>query len=243
MSTEQKPASTDQNALASGLTSAWTRFKQGKLLSYPMMALILLVVTGIGFGWWLISEGSKEKSAKWTEWDKEVGQSGSIASIKEYAEKNPGTTQGKLANLEIARLQLDREGIQQLNNPFNPVARAAGFDSIEKAREGFEKSADDFKDDKVLYPECLYGRAVAEAVLIGELKPGQLEKFRGDPDKAIELLDKVVAFDPDNEWGKNAKKLADLLRTNRADVFELQKTVYQTLTFPKLPPPDSPFEP
>src|SRR5215211_145615 len=105
--TEPKP---EPNALARALTGGWEKFKQGKLLSYPMMALILLIVTAIGLTWWIVSARRAEQSARWTELD---GLS-AVDGLKTYAEKYPDTTQAKIANLEIARTRLGPDGIKRL---------------------------------------------------------------------------------------------------------------------------------
>ena len=65
MNTEQKDL--ESNALAARLSRTWERFKQGKLISYPMMAVLLLVVTGLGLWWWIARERVKEASKTWVE--------------------------------------------------------------------------------------------------------------------------------------------------------------------------------
>ena len=267
MSTEQKPPATnaphpthaptepkaEPNALARALTNGWEKFKQGKLLSYPMMALLLLIVTGIGLTWWIVHERRKDNSAKWVELD---GMS-SIAALKDYAEKHPDTKQAKLANLEIARMQLGPEGIDKLftrSSDLRPVPgedpeakareiRATAVKNVEQARDSFAKLVDEFKDDPVIRVECMLACAKAEAVLVGRPKEGQLTQFRGDPAKAIEWLDKVAEAAPDTEWGKDSKKLADTLRNQNTQqqVVTLQASVHDLS--PSLPGCGGPLPP
>jgi hypothetical protein len=250
MSTEQKPAptqnatesKTEPNALASGLTKGWEKFKQGKLISYPFMALILFIVTAIGVGWWIINERRKANALLWIQLD-------GLAAVNDLEEfsKLPGnanTMQAKIANLEIARLHLGPEGIEKMAVRDLPTSldesggagnvRAKAIANVEKAREEFAKLVDDFKDDPVIRVECMYACAKAEAVLVGIPKPGQIEQRRGDPAKAIEWLDRVAEAAPDTEWGKSSKKLADVLRnqntkeqveTLQATLFELEPTL------------------
>ena len=61
MSTEQQPPppatapKAEPNALAASLNTGWEQFKQGKLISYPMMALILVIVGLVNRNQWLVS--------------------------------------------------------------------------------------------------------------------------------------------------------------------------------------------
>ena len=247
--TEPKP---EPNALQRALTGGWEKFKQGKLISYPMMALLLLIVTGIGVTWWIIHERNKTRSALWVELD---GLS-TVSTLEEYAKKHPDTMQAKLANLEIARLQLGQDGIEKMFvrgadiRPMpgeNPEAKAreirsTAVNNVEKARDAFAKLADDFKDDPVIRVECMLACAKAEAVLVGFPKEGQLLQFRGDPKKAVEWLDKVAEAAPDTDWGKDAKKLADTLRNQNT---EQQVRTLQTMVYDISPslPPGFPFDP
>jgi hypothetical protein len=230
----------EPNALARGLQSSWDKFKQGKLLSYPMMALLLLLVTGVGVGWWIVHERNKTRSGLWVELD----LLSSVSSLEEFAKKNPDTTQGKLANLEIARAQLGVDGIDRLTAT-DPIARKNAVANVEKAREAFAKLVEVFKDDPVLKVECLVACAKAEAVLVGMPKEGQLIESRGDPKKAIEWLDRVAEAAPDTDWGKDAKKLADTLRNQNTEqqVRTLQASVYDIS--PAVPgfPGGFPFDP
>jgi hypothetical protein len=266
MSTEQKPATPQQpatpppatepkhepTALAAGLTNAWDNFKQGKLLSYPLMALLLIAVALIGGGWWFLHTQHSADSARWREWD---GLS-TIPEYQKFAEdkQNANTIQAKLSNLEIARTRLGSEGIDRMfvkaedfmrADPSKPLeaaqkareARETAVKNVEKAREDFAKLAEDFKNDPVIHVECLLATAKAEAVLVGIPKEGQLAERRGNPAKAVELLDKVTAAAPDTDWGKDAKKLADALRNqNTSDqVVTLQASLFDISSGPSFP--------
>ncbi len=239
MSTEQKPPETElpktepkaePSLLATKLATGWEQFKQGKLLSYQLMALILVIVAGIGT-WVYIARGNrKAESALWTELDALQ----SASSLEEFAKKNPNTVQGRIATLDAARLRLGREGID-LFTAQNADVRKKAVESVELAREAFTKLADEYKDDPLIRPECLLACAKAEAVLIGMTKEGSTES-RGDPKKAIEWLDKVAAAAPDTDWGKDSKKLADTLRNQNTQdqVRTLQTSVY-IITAPRIP--------
>lgn len=254
---QQEPKA-EPNALAAALGGAWDRFKQGKLVSYTTMALLLVLTAGIGVTVWIVGERRKGDSGKWVALDGVQG----IKGFEEFASTNPNTKQAQLAALEVARTQLGPEGLDRLfaqasdfRGAFgtDPDAkaretRAAAVKNIETAREAFAKLADDFKNDPVLKVECLMAQAKAEAALVGVPKEGKLDEFRGDAKKAIELLDRLAAEAGETPWGKDAKKLADVLRnantaeqvrTIQAGLYEVKPTLPDlgpiTPKMPKLP--------
>lgn len=218
----------EANALAAAIGGAWDRFKQGKLLSYSTMALLLVVTAAVGVGWWIVFERRKGESAKWVALDTTTG----IKGLEEFAGANPNTIQARLASLEIARTQLGPEGIDQLANV---AGRKSAVESIEKAREAFGKLLDEFKSDPVIRVQCLVALAKAESALVGMPKEGTLSEFRGDPKRAIELLDQVADAAGETPWGKDAKKLADVLRNQNTQeqLQTLQRSLYDAT--PKLP--------
>jgi hypothetical protein len=261
MSTEQKPATEQQpataaataptvtppsnepkaepTALAKALTGGWDKFKQGKLLSYPMMALLLVAIVGFAVTWYILREKRKGESAKWTE----LESLSTISAYEEFIKKNPNSTQGKLAQLEIARTQLTMNGVELFAAPSAEVRKTA-VENVEKARDTFAKLADEFKNDALLKSMCLLGAAKAESSLVGMLKDGSLDQFRGDPKKAIEWLDKVSEAAPETDWGKDSKKLADTLRNQNTQeqVRLLQSSVY-SIPAPSLPDLKMPKDP
>lgn len=252
----QQEAKTEPNALAAAIGGAWDRFKQGKLLSYSTMALLLVFTAAIGVTVWVVGERRKGDSGKWVALD---GTSG-VKGLEEFASANPNTKQARLAALEVARSQLGPEGIDRLfvqASDFRGAldadakareTRTTAIKNVEAAREAFGKLVDDFKSDPVLKVQCLMALAKAEAALVGVPKEGKLDEFRGDPKKAVELLDRLAAEAGETPWSKDAKKLADALRNaNTADqVRTLQAGLYEVKpslpdlgplppTFPKLP--------
>jgi len=257
MSTEQKPATepkSEPNALAAGLNNTWTKFKEGKLLSYPMMALILVVVAAVAVGWWVLYERRKAESAKWVELEGLT----TVKDLDEYAQKYPNSIQAKLAKLEAARLHLGPEGMDRMFIKPSDISPVPGdleaekkarelhdtsVKNVEKAREEFTKLVDEFKDDPIIKVECMLACAKAEAVLVGIPMEGQLAQRRGNPSKAVEWLDKVTEAAPDTPWGKDAKKLADALRNQNTEqqVATLQASLFEIS--PSLPLPKMPTQP
>ena len=88
----------------------------------------------------------------------------SPAALEEFAKKNPGTIQAKIATLEIARIHLGPEGIDKmfvkasdLQSPSAMEAeqkargiRDAAVKNVEQSREEFAKLVDEFKDSPVI---------------------------------------------------------------------------------------------
>src|SRR5262245_56684871 len=108
MSTEQK--ATDQNALAAKLSGFWTNFKQGKVIGYKWMALLLIAGAAIGVTWYIVSERKSANSKRWVG----LEDASTPDSLKQFADANPGTIQAKLADLQMARATLGEAGIELL---------------------------------------------------------------------------------------------------------------------------------
>lgn len=245
MSTEQKDL--EQNALASRITSTWDRFKQGKLISYRMMALLIIAVTAIGLTWYILRERAKTSSRVWVELESAT----TVTLLEEYEKGHADNKAGKIARLHIARTLLGPEGIGSLGSR-DPKAQQTAVENIEKAREMFEGLAKDFKDDPIVKAECYLGCAKAEEALIGIPKkdkpqdaaggPVKPEDSRGDPKKVVEWLDKLAEAAPDTPWGNDAKKLAAALRETPSkvggEILNVQSALAksQTPSLPPLPP-------
>jgi hypothetical protein len=233
MSTEQKDL--EQNALAARLNRAWDNFKQGKLIGYKWMAILLLVVTASGLWWYISHERRKANSARWVALD----EANTPAALEELSASNPGTIQDKLARLQLARYQLAEGGIDQLST-LGIEQQKKAVENIEKARTAFATLLEEFKDDPVLKAECLLGLAKAEAALVAvPTQPGQLTEFKGSIDKTIDYLDQLAeAAAPETPWATDSKKLADRLRGKDRDEFiGLMRSVFELpgATLPKGP--------
>src|SRR5262245_35161844 len=90
MSTEQK--ATDQNALAERLGKFWGNFKQGKIISYKWMAILLIVGAAIGVTWYILAERKAANSRRWVGLD----EANTPDALEEFSKANPGTVQEKL---------------------------------------------------------------------------------------------------------------------------------------------------
>ncbi len=237
MSAEQKEL--EQNALASKLSSAWTDFKQGRLISYKMMALLLLLVAGIGLWWYISSEKRKAASQQWMELD----EANSIQKLEEISKTAGAAPVGRLADLLVARSLLGPQGIDQLNAT-NPEVRTKAIENVKKAREMFGTLREQFKNDPVFYAESLLGLAKAEAALVGiPVKPDDLTKYEGEIPKLIEYLNQLSeAAAPDTAWATESKKLAEALTKDPADFTRIQRSL-TTHQSPRLPGGPDMFSP
>ena len=247
MSTEQKN-DPETTALATKLTTGWEQFKQGKLVSYKAMAVILLVVAGVGLWLYIRSEQASAASKPWNE----LEAASSLAALEEFAKANPNTIAGRVAELHAARQQLGPDGIDKLVTR-EEGERKRAVESIGKAREAMTQLADAFKGDPVLRAECYLGLAKAEAALIGLNGEGKSVggvaapgESLGSPAKVVEWLDKLAEVADGTPWGDDAKKLSASLKNPTGPITEelkrVQTNLYNTALLPSLPPRD-PFSP
>lgn len=230
MSAEQN--NLEQNALSAKMNQFWSDFKQGKVIGYKMMGVILILVASIGSTWYILYERNKANSREWVAFD----EANSESSLKEISENYPNTEQDRLARLQIARHQLGIAGIDRLGS-LGADQRKKAVESIEKARESFAKLLEDFKTDPLFKVECLLALASAEASLVAvPVKEGQLTEFRGSIPKVVEWLDQVAeAAAPGTPWATDSKKFADSLRDPKSatahEFFRVQQTLFKPNEF------------
>lgn len=232
MSAEQKE--TEQNALATTLTDGWASFKQGKLVSYRLMALLVILCVSVGVWLYISSERRKNTSRQWLAFD----EARSIDALDKFEKANPNTPAAKVAEVVIARSLLGTDGIEMLNSP-KAETRQKAVENIETARKEFERLLPLFEKDPVFKAECLLGLAKAEAALVGVpvkadapagLNPvAPSRDARGKVETVIKYLDELAAAAaPDTPWATESKKLADALRANPGKFIDVQ----QALTTP-----------
>lgn len=229
MSTEQqqqphqhKKEHLETNALGERLARSWDQFKQGKLIGYRWMAVILLVGTAIGLTIYILAERKKVRSQEWLD----LEGASSLTALEDFAKNHPNTTPGKMADLARARVLLGPDGISKLVAKDEAEQKKAVAD-VEKGRELLTRLADEFKDDPAVKAECYYGLAKAEIALIGITKDGSTQ-FLGSPSKAAEWLDKLAEVADGTPWGDDAKKTAATLRSATAEEIQrVQQQVYK----------------
>jgi hypothetical protein len=222
----------ETTALGQALLKGWEQFKAGQLISYKWMAIILIAVTAIILTWYILSEKNKERSKLWTELD----NANSLTALEKFAESNPDTMAGRVADLDRARYLLGPDGIEKLPMAKDEAERDRAVGNIEKARELFTKLLDPFKDQPSLKLQCFMGLAKSEAALIGVEKPGSSAK--GSVDKLIEWLDKVAETADGTPWAEDAKKMASSLKAgskSREEIVDIQRSLYNVALRPSLP--------
>jgi hypothetical protein len=265
MSTEPKVKDADQNALASRLSNFWTNFKQGKLISYKTMAILLLVVAGLGLWWYLARESRKAVSQQWMDFDDAF----TATKLEELAKKNPGDPVARVAEVAQLRPLLGQQGLDRLNPTTTSAERQKAVENIEKARVGYgkllEKCKNDsaFKNDLGLKAECLWALGRAEQGLVGETVtqaaptgPGPVaptDQRRGDVNKAIEYFDQLAALAGENPrvtipWVEEAKKRAETMRKDPEKFRRISRSVAEPFvtgdtTGSPVPPPPKPPAP
>ena len=261
MSTDQRvvvppaaaPKSAEPTMLAAGLKSSWQRFKAGQLLSYRLMAVLLLVAAGLGLWWYVSYQRRTSDSAL----NSELEKLSSVAQFEAFVAAHPNTRQATYARLQVARANLTRFGIQELTaarvyqaagTKEAPVvkkeavaAQKTAATKIAEARDAFEQLADAFKGDVVLLAECHLGMAKAEAALVGVAKDPDAagpKEYVGSVEKLTAYLDKLAESAADLPWGVQAGKLSATLKTagSRDQWVNAQRLLYELPT-PRTPDP------
>jgi len=240
MSTEQKPPQTppastphhkehyETTALGTTILSSWDKFKQGKLISYKAMGIILIVATAIGVTIYILSEKSRLIPKQWME----LESVNTLSQLQEFATKNPNSMVGRAAEMDRARVLLGPDGIEKLTTSRDEGERKRAIENIEEARSLMLKLIDQLKDEPILKLECLVGMAKSEAALIGVPKEGGAPTdYRGSVEKLLEWLDKVVQAGEGTPWADDAKKLSDALKSGpktKEELTEVQANLYRS---------------
>ncbi|MDB5313453.1 MAG: hypothetical protein JWO38_7655 [Gemmataceae bacterium] len=224
MSTEHKNE-LETNALADRLGRGWEQFKQGKLISYRVMALILLLGTAIGVYFYIRAEQVTAASKAWIE----LEGANSVSSLEAFPKDHPNTSAAKVAQLQLARYLLGPDGIEKLTSR-EEGERKKAVENVEKSRDIMASLLDEFKDDPGLKADCYCGLAKAETALVGVPKEGSTTEFRGSVDKVTEWLDKLAEAAPGTPWGDDAKKESESLKTNpraKGELTTVQRNMYK----------------
>lgn len=214
------------NPLGEKLSSVWHDFAGGKIISYKVMAGILIVAAIIGVYLYITTTGRTADSAKWVALEK----AGTVKDLEDLSKNYPNSTVARIARLHLARLKLGQSGIDALSKP-TLGGRNQAVMSIESAKDELQKLADEFKNDPVFKAQCYLGLAKAEASLLGAEKEGA----RGSIEKLIEYLDKLAEIDDKAPWCVDAKKfsaaLKDKSQPTRDELVRIQQELYD------IPPP------
>ncbi|MBX9579653.1 MAG: hypothetical protein K2X87_05030, partial [Gemmataceae bacterium] len=232
----------ETNSLADWLGRTWTRFKQGKLISYPVMALLLLLVAGVILFVYIRSAQASAESQAWVA----LEGANTDGALEDLARRYPDSTVGRVAEFHRARNLLGPEGIDRLVTR-DEAERKKALANIDTARDQMTKLAEAFGDrEPALRAECYLGLVKAEAALIGINKAGASDEYRGSVDRLTEYLDKLAKAAEGTPWGDEAAKLSEKLRAAdpkaREELVAVQRSLYNTALLPG-PPGTGPLPP
>jgi tetratricopeptide (TPR) repeat protein len=189
------------NVLADNLGKALQGIKEGPsrgtLIFVGVVALAGLLI----FIWWYFWSASQATdSARWTAWDGLT----TTAALDGFAQNkdNQGTTQGRVARFQIARVSL-LSGIRELGS-----SRAQALENIRKAAQAYEALANETSDLPLMQEEALLGAGKANEAL------GEVEKAKG-------FYKKLADAHPNSPFGKDARAQLERLEKDAKDVQEL----------------------
>ena|SRR5579862_772681 len=148
------------NALADLLGRTVRKARSGPSFSW-FWAFIVLIILGVGVGYWWISKNkARENAEAWARLDYNDRE-----SLKELATEYKDTKQGQAARFTMAFGYL-WDGIRLLGTGESRLVQG-GVEYLQGAKQIFEQLADECKDDNELLAEAKYHLAVAQESLAG----------------------------------------------------------------------------
>jgi hypothetical protein len=222
----------ERNELAAGVQTFVQRAKSGTLVSPRVLGLVVAAVLILGLWWYLASSGKSAASAQW----RDLESVSSKAGFDDYAKAHANTAAGRIARLQLARIQIGPDGFAKLNNRSAEV-RGKAIDSVVAAKDELVKLADEFKGDPTLRAQCLDLAAKAELALVGVPKAAGSTEYKGSVEMAVAHLKTLAeTVGKDTAAGKAATERAADLEKNREKVVDLGRELESLLTPPPLAP-------
>jgi tetratricopeptide (TPR) repeat protein len=191
------------NVLADSLGKAIQGIKEGPSRGTMLFVGVVALAGLLIFIWWYFwSTSQAADSARWAAWDGLT----TPAALDNFAQNkdNQGTTQGRVARFQIARISL-LAGLRELGS-----SRAAALENIRKAARTYEELANESSDSPLLLQEALLGA-------------GKANEGLGDIDKAKGYYKKLADTHPDSPFGKDARAQLERLEKDAKEVQELAK--------------------
>jgi hypothetical protein len=214
----------EQNSLAAGAATLVEKAKAGELLSaraYRWIFLALGVVLLGGLWFYLSNENKKANSKMWAEIANPT-----MTDLEATATAYKDTATGRIARLELARIQLGAGGIGRLNIP-DREAQNKAIANIETAREEFTKLGAEFKGDKSLQAASFVNAAEAELALVGVPKDAVSQEHRGKVKTAAEFYKKAAtAIGEKTPAGEQFTKKAEELTNRDAELTKIGLDLY-----------------
>jgi hypothetical protein len=183
------------NALADSLGRALQTMKEGPSQRTMLWAGVIVLVVVLFLVWrWVKSSSEESDSQLWLRWDGLATQ----AEVQKFADEAKGTTQGRMARLQLARLHV-RNGVLALG-----ASRSDGRQELQEGARAYEALVEDTRDLPVMQQEALLGAAKAYEAL------GDLPKARG-------LYERLAREHGDTPLGKEAAKQLERLKDEAAN--------------------------
>jgi hypothetical protein len=152
------------NALADSLGRALQNMKEGPSQRTMLWAGVIVLVVVLVLVWrWVRSSSEESDSQLWLRWENLYTPS----EVQKFADEAKGTTQGRLARLQLARLHV-RNGLLALGG-----SKSDGRHELQEGAKAYEGLAEETHDLPVMQQEALMGAAKAYESL------GDLPKARG----------------------------------------------------------------
>lgn len=205
----------ERNELADRLKHAW----EGVASTTPKSNKVWTVVLGVlvvALIWALYSRYMTGRdTGLWARLD----SSFDLDSLKSLAKEFPNTTQGHIAQYQIARVQF-AESIQKLAAQGSDDREGAAK-AIEEVRKNYGELCKAAKLPAIMNQEAMGQRARAEEILASVPKADDVTTMRGSLDQAIKYYDELKQKYPESLAGKQAGARADELRKKKDEVAKL----------------------
>jgi hypothetical protein len=190
------------NTLVATLKSVGQGLKEGpSRRTVVVTGIILLVVLLIVI--WFVVKGASDRRAS-HRWE-QLYSASTIDDLKDLADKNRNTVQGKAAQLEIARENL----IVGLEKLYDRDERPKAIERLKEAADSFESLAKDFKSTPIIVQECLFGAA-------------QAREAAGELDEALAHCEQFSDRFADSKLAEQAEELAKKIKARKADLKKLE---------------------
>jgi hypothetical protein len=183
------------NALADSLGRALQTMKEGPSQRTLLWAGVIVLAVVLFLVWrWVKSSSEESDSALWLRWNTLY----TPAEVQKFADEAKGTTQGRVARFQLARLRV-RNGVQALG-----VFKNDGRQELQEGARAYEALVEETRDLPVMQQEALMGAAKAYESL-------------GDLAKARSLYERLAREHGNTAAGKGAAQQLERLNKEKAN--------------------------
>ena len=200
---------------------------------YYLIGTVAIVIAGILLYRYLTSSNQKARDAV----QLQLTYADTPEKLKKGMEEHRGTVFGSQFKLNLARHELQNEGLPLLGTD-NSEKRKLAAASVKAARAHFLELTGEFKpkDEPAFSQEAWLGAAKAEEALVGFPTAEGGTDSEGNVDKAIEYYEKAAALLPESEPSKRYKEWVEKIKANKTQFVATQKEIYKPVERPALPP-------